>query len=220
MKLRTIASVGVMSIAGLGLIGTGAHAVFTQNTTSSQSIQAGTMNVVLSSPTATAGNNTANLTLPSTGPTPSTFTTAPELITINNNSNIPVNEVALQLSDTNNNSTLQAETWACFYSDGSILFNEPLTTVEGYGQAAVLGTIPAGGTDSYTVVFYAGRTENTGCGAAFTGFQLKPYGGFPGAYYSSESYPQSPGTNASAASLTNPAQGGSLTPTVTLSYTG
>ena len=42
MKLRSVALVGVMSLAVLGLIGTGAHAVFTTSTTSSQTITAGT----------------------------------------------------------------------------------------------------------------------------------------------------------------------------------
>jgi len=42
VKLRSVALVGVMSLAVLGLIGTGAHAVFTTSTTSSQTITAGT----------------------------------------------------------------------------------------------------------------------------------------------------------------------------------
>ena len=52
MKLRTIGMTGVMSLAGLGLVGAGAHAVFTQNTTSRQTITAGTMHVTLHSDSA------------------------------------------------------------------------------------------------------------------------------------------------------------------------
>jgi hypothetical protein len=41
MKLRSVALVGIASLAALGLIGVGAHAVFTASTTSSQTITAG-----------------------------------------------------------------------------------------------------------------------------------------------------------------------------------
>ncbi len=42
MKLRSVALVGVSSLAALGLIGVGVHAVFTTSTTSGQTITAGT----------------------------------------------------------------------------------------------------------------------------------------------------------------------------------
>jgi len=230
MKLRTIAMAGVLGIAGLGLIGSGADAVFTAQTTSHQTITAGNLSVVLSAtedPNAT-GNGTPNLTPGSRGPTLSSFMTAPELITITNNGNIPATEVALKLSDTNNNATLQGEMWACLYSDGSsgggVFLNEPLTTVEGYGQAAIGHLVLApGATDTYTVVYYAGPTEATGCGGVYTGYQAVPYGGYPGAYYSAITYTgPAPvfGPNPAAASLTNLAENGSVTPIVTVSYTG
>ncbi len=38
MKLRSVALIGVVSFAALGLVGAGAHAVFTTSTTSSQRI--------------------------------------------------------------------------------------------------------------------------------------------------------------------------------------
>ncbi len=214
-KFRTLATVGVMSVAGLGLIGVGAHAVFTQNTTSQQAITAGVMNVTLSSSgVGDTGQNTPTLTIaPLTG-VGSTFMTAADEITITNNSPFPVTEVALQLSDVNNNATLQGETWACFYSDSELLVNEPLTTVEGYGAAVVGGGIAAGGTDTYTAIFYAGAID-TGCGPAFTGFSGS-------AYTSYEGYAGTPafGGNPGAASLTNGAEGGTVVPMVTLTYNG
>ena len=42
MKLRSVALVGVVCLAGLGLVGVGAHAAFTTSTTSGQTITAGT----------------------------------------------------------------------------------------------------------------------------------------------------------------------------------
>jgi predicted ribosomally synthesized peptide with SipW-like signal peptide len=229
MKLRTIAMAGVLGVAGLGLVGTGAHAVFTATTSSAQTITAGNLSVVLSvtDPAAT-GNGTPNLTLGPLGPTGSSFMTTPELITITNNGNIPATEVALQLSDQNTNTTLQGETWACLYSDGSggggVFFNEPLPTVEGYGQAAIGHlTLAPGATDTYTVVYYAGPTEATGCGTAYSGYQAVAYGGYPGAYYSAESYTGAApalGLNPAVTSLAPAAEGGSVTPKVTVSYTG
>ena len=230
MKLRTIAMAGVMGVAGLGLIGSGADAVFTAQTTSHQSITAGNLRVVLSAtedPKAT-GNGTPDLTLGSLGPTGSSFMTTPELITITNTGDIPATEVALKLSDTNNNATLQGDMWACLYSDGSsgggVFFNEPLTIVEGYGQAAIGHLVLApGATDTYTVVYYAGPTEATGCGGAYSGYKAVPYGGYPGAYYSAVTYAgPAPvlGPNPAAASLANGAENGYVTPIVTVSYTG
>ncbi len=51
MKFKTIAMTGVMSLAGLGLIGAGAHAVFTGTVSSSQTINAGVPYVAMWSPT-------------------------------------------------------------------------------------------------------------------------------------------------------------------------
>lgn len=214
MKLRTIAVVGGLGVAGLALIGAGATATFTQNTTSSQKITAGSMNVTLSAPGA-SGNNTSSIALADVGPVNSTFTTPPTVVTITNNGNLPVTEIALQVGDTNNNGTLQGEAWACFYSDGQLLVNEPLTTVEGYGAATVGGAIAPGATDTYTFIVYAGSIDN-GCGATFTGFS-------GGAYTGNEPYTGAAptlGANASATDLTNPAQGGVLTPTLTVTYQG
>ncbi len=230
MKLRTIGLAGVMSVAGLGLIGAGAHASFTTQTTSKQTISTGKLSVVLSvtgDPAAT-GNGTPNLTLGPLVSAGSSFMTAPELITITNNGTVPATEVALQLSDTNNNATLKTELWTCLYSDGSsgggVFFNEPLTTVEGYGQAAIGHlTLAPGATDSYTVVYYAGPTENTGCGTAYTGWQNIPYGGYPGAYYHAIAYAGAAptlGANSAALALTNGAENATITPMVTVSYTG
>ncbi|HUZ39981.1 MAG TPA: SipW-dependent-type signal peptide-containing protein [Acidimicrobiales bacterium] len=217
MKLfnfRNLAMTGALSVAGLGMIGVGAHAVFTQDTTSAQSITAGTMNVTLNSATATAGWNTPNLTLATANAFESSSFAEVSNVTITNNGNIPVSEVALKISDVNNNADMQGALWACIYSDGELLVNEPLTTIEGYGSAVVGGSIAAGGTDSYSVVIYAGTTDG-GCGAAFTGFS-------GGAYTSNEPYSGTPafGTNPAALSLDNGAQGGTVIPTLTVSYTG
>jgi hypothetical protein len=174
--------------------------------------------VVLSASGAT-GNGTPNIALGSLGPTGSSFMTAPTLITITNNGTLAASEVALQLSDQNNNNlSLEGETWACLYSNGSVFVNEPLTTVKGYGQVAIHNlTLAPGATDSYTVVYYAGSRENTGCGRAFTGYSATPHNRYHGHHNSSEPFPTGR-TNSAAASLTNPAEDGTITPTVTVTF--
>jgi hypothetical protein len=215
MKLRTMAVLGGLGVAALALIGAGASATFSTQTTSSQSITAGTLSVVLYAGGAT-GNGTPSITLPNTAPVGSTFATSPTLIQIYNNGNITATEISMQLTDTNNNGTLEGETWACMYSDQELAYNEPLTTVEGYGSVAIgPQTLAPGASDYYTLVFYAGAVD-TGCGATFTGI-------VSGVYTSYEPYVGSAptlGDNPSAASLTSPAEGGTLIPAFTVTYTG
>jgi hypothetical protein len=219
MKLRKFAAVGVPSIVSLVLVGSVAYAACAGPARGSPHITPQTLSVVLSAHGA-AGNGTPNITLGPLGPTDSSFTTAPDLITITNNGTMTANEVALKLSDHNNSTTFEHETWVCLYSAGRVFFNEPLIAVEGYGQTAFGHlTLAPGATDTYTVVYYAGQSENTGCGQTFSSFSSVPYDGYPGQYNVTEPYPTGT-TNSAAISLTNSAEGGIVTPTVTLSFTG
>jgi predicted ribosomally synthesized peptide with SipW-like signal peptide len=234
----------------LGLIGAGAHAVFTQNTTSQQTITAGTMGVTLSSDggTIVSGNDTANLTMaPVNTHEGSSFVEAYHVI-MTNNGNIPVTEVSYQMTDIAGTSpasaALQSELWACLYAgsgaqsgnEGEVYFNSPLPTVLGWGAgASKFLTLPVGATDDYTVVVYAGSTDN-GCGAEYDGYTNSPFtlGGVttPGQYdgqtigsyvplYAATT-PWTPafGTNPTAASLDNSAEGGVVTPILTVQFTG
>ena len=67
MKLRSVARVVVVCLAALGLIGAGAHAVFTTSTTSGQTIAAGTW--VTSPPPTTPTTPTVTITYPVNGTT-------------------------------------------------------------------------------------------------------------------------------------------------------
>lgn len=90
-SLRNLALTGALSIAGLGLIGVGAHAVFTTSTQSSQTIAAGTLDVSSSgsSGSCAAYDNIGNCTSwgvtvsPSSG-FGSTFDSGPIAITLTN----------------------------------------------------------------------------------------------------------------------------------------
>jgi predicted ribosomally synthesized peptide with SipW-like signal peptide len=244
---------GVMSLAGLGLVGAGAHAVFTQNTTSQQTITAGTMHVTLhsdSTNTVVSGDNSAALTLaPVNSAEGSSFMEAYHVVMTNNGA-IPVTEVSYQLTvDPTLNTTvdlkLQSELWACLYAgsgaqngnSGEVYFNSPLTTVLTWGAgASKFLTLAPGATDDYTVVIYAGPTENTGCGPEYDGYSGNPFnlGGIPtpgqydgqtiGTYnpYYTATTPWNPtfGANPAAASLDNFAEGGVVTPILTVQYSG
>ena len=214
-----MSTAGMASITSLLLIGSVAYASCTSPAGGSERIDGSHLSVVLSASGAT-GNGTPNIVLRSLDPASSSFMGAPTLITITNNGTKTATEVALQLSDHHINTTFESETWACFYSDGDVFFNEPLTTAEGYGQSAIghLDLAP-GATDSYTAVFYAGPNEVTGCGGAYSGFSAVPYDGFPGQYNATKPY-LGGSANPAALSLTNPAEGGTITPTVTITYQG
>jgi hypothetical protein len=144
-KLKNFAMIGAMSIAGTGLIGVGAHAVFTTSTASSQTITAGTPQVVMSSPSAVILNcqtvanaithpgDCQNITLTPPAPVNSTFDTAWSVITITNIGNIAVSERSMQLSDVTDSTSagyyLQQEMNVCISaqpSDTWVVANGPL----------------------------------------------------------------------------------------------
>ena len=211
MKLRMIAVLGGLGVAAIALIGAGASAVFTTSTTSSQSITAGTLSVVLYGPSGSSGNGSNSLTLPSVGPVGSTFASTPVEVQIYNNGNVTASEITLQVTDTNNNSTLQGEVYACMWSGiGApggpwIMFNQPLWQIERYGSLPLAGQgtpVPLGAdlapgvSDYYYLQFYAGPTASTECGSTVLWTDPappypNPTGGGP------------PGANTAAASLTN-----------------
>jgi hypothetical protein len=144
--------------------------------------------------------------------------TTPCLITVNNVGTVAVTYTTIALTAANDGTpagqALQAETYACFYGTevntdiGAVGFNESVPAAITQGPVGVSGTIAAGGTDTYYMVFYAGPTTNTGCGSDVS------------SYSTSVLYPQTPGTNAAATALGSEAEGGSFTPTLNLTYSG
>jgi hypothetical protein len=223
MRFKTVAMTGVMSLAGLGLVGAGAHAVFTTTTTASQSITAGTLSVDLYATGATP-NGSQNITLPAVGPVGSTFASDPIQVQIYNAGSITATEITLQMTDTNNDTTMEDGVYACmasgFGASGGpwIMFNEPLTLIESYGALPLTGAgIPVpngadlapGASDYFTLQFYAGPTAATQCGTTVDWYSPAPL------------YPNPSGNvNPGADSLGNLAQGGTVTPALTFTYSG
>jgi hypothetical protein len=244
---------GVLSLAGLGLVGVGAHAVFTTSTSSVQTVNAGTPLVVTWSPAATNGCTSAaiaaanpvtcqSVTLPTVGPVGSTFDSAsaavvsppapevpPTPVYVDNIGNILVTEAGMQLTDTTNGTNgnyLQDEMDICISSDphsggsglldgATIVANGPLTTGTALTPSVTLigPPLPAfTGTDEYQVDFYAGQ-NSAECGTTWSD------GGHTASAWSGAPYP-TVYPWVTPASLTPPAEGGSVTVTLTLSYNG
>ena len=202
MKLRTVVLVGVMCIAGLSLIGSGAHAGFTVQTTSRQTITIGTPGtpkVVQSSPAASSGNGTKALTLTTITPTGPSFTTGDEVVTITNNGTFAASNITETLVSTQPGSALASQLSICEVGSGDVIFNGPLS--EALDTQAIVGVLAVGGSYSYTLNIYAGD-ETTACGAV-----------------TSVGAPAVSGTS-TAPALNSATTGESITATVTVGYSG
>jgi len=234
LKFRNLAAFGAFSVMGLGLIGVGAHAVFTTNTASSQTISAGAPSVILWSadaPGCTAeANACTSITLNPVGPVGSTFDQPPPPvpITIKNTGTIPVSEAAIQLSDVTNGPAgnyLQNQMNICMSSDpgsggtglldgATVVANGPLTTGLALSPSVTLvgPTLAPGATDEYQVDFYAGQ-NSAECGTTWSD------GGHTASAWSGAGYP-SVNPWVTPASLTSNAEGGAVAVTLTYTYNG
>jgi hypothetical protein len=203
MKFKNMAMIGALSLTGVGLVGIGAHATFVAQTQSNQSITAGTMVITLSSLDAGAtGSGTNTLSLPAVTNVPSSFMSTPELVTINNSGTVAANEINMQATNSGS-SSVATDMSVCLYSDGAVTYNGTIANFVAAGQFGWVGPVPAGGTDTYWVVFYAG-TQPTGCDAT-TGVQDTPWVS---------------GNNTTAPTLVNADEGGSADLTITVNYNG
>jgi hypothetical protein len=205
-KFKNMAMIGAMSVAGVGLIGVGAHATFTTSTASAQTITAGTLNITLSSSDAASGNGSPSLTLAAVGPTASSFTTGDQLVTITNSGNVTAAELTATPGDTfdgsggalSANSRLAAEVYLCETSSGEVIYNGLLSAAT---LQDINGSLAPAATDNYTFNIYAGDVT-TGCGSDTT-----------------VGSPAVSGTS-SAPSLANDAEGGVINPSLTVAYSG
>ena len=178
-KFKNLAMMGAMSVAGLGLVGAGAHAVFTSSTASTQTITAGTLAVVVSAPHSTCPSYTygcQSLILNPVGPVGSTFTTGDQAVTATNTGSVPAYETSWTLT-ASPGSQFVNEASLCIvrqalsgpYEGTWVYYNGPLSDENGVvvpiaGWPALIPG-PGGATDTYTVNVYAG-SETTACGAA------------------------------------------------------
>lgn len=215
---RKALTVGATGVAALALIGTGAGATFTDSVHETQSIQAGQMNMQIRGPGALSEDG-KSITLPTFGPTGSTFESDKQVVTVTNNGDIPVTSAAIQMSESHsgsaNNNALFAQTNVCIMShDPSGTWTEgngPLSTAVALtptvGQNSVV--LQPGESITVWVTYYAGKDSDNCSEVSSDGPKTTAaWNGYQGHGY------QTP------ASLTNAAQGGRITPTMTFSFTG
>jgi predicted ribosomally synthesized peptide with SipW-like signal peptide len=214
---RKVLLAGAVGVAALALIGTGAGATFTDAVHAKQSITAGTMNIQV-----TAGGNISadhkTVTLAAFGPTGSTFDTHEQTVTVKNNGNIPATFDSFQMSEshvgTANNNALFAETNVCIRStDPSgtwVEGNGPLATAVALNPTVKENPVvlQPGSTMTFSVDFYAGQDSICGTTSSDGSNTRAAWDGYDGGSYHTP------------ASLTNAAQGGTITPTLTFNVTG
>jgi ethanolamine transporter EutH len=196
MKFKTIAMTGVMSLAGLGLIGAGAHAAFTTSTSTVQPLYTGAPVVVTwaaGSSCPIVGDNCTTLTLATGGYLGSTFD-LPSTIYIQNTGNIPVTLTSLEATDTNY-SGLGQYVGMCTYGLG-MNWGGPLSAFPGDGTPLPFtggAILAAGASANYQVEIYAGMASTVPC---------------------------SDGPGGVVAALNTPQQGQTDNVTLTVGYTG
>lgn len=179
MNIRTIAFSGVAALAGLGLVGVGAHAQFTASTASTQTINAGTPAVALWASGATntcttqaiavANPVTCNsITLPAGGPFGSTFD-LPSDIGVVNTGNISVTLTSLLVTDINPTG-LGSELGFCITGLG-MSYNGQLNAFPDFNDAppgdvfSGGSSLAAGAAGNYQADFYAGQASSV-CGGS------------------------------------------------------
>jgi hypothetical protein len=204
MKLTRIAMTGAAGVMGLGLIGVGAHAAFTTTTQSHQTVSAGTLSMVLTSPGAT-GNGTKAIQLAASPNNASSFTTGTIPVTAVNNGSLTAYNIQSTISVTDGGggptTALANEAFVCLVGTGSgspfVIYNGTLAGAP--HSQPVAGTEHPGTKAQYIINVYAGK-EPTKCGSSTT-------------YGSAAS-----GGTSTSPSLLNTAEGGSFTITETLTY--
>jgi len=209
MKLRFVAMTGVLALAGLGLVGAGAHAVFDTNVTATQQVTSGTLHVAIwdtldpSCPNAAANCQATTLaTPPAVG---SSFVVGPEPIYVTNNGTLPAFWTGIGITDQGTgDSDLASESYLCLQdSNQNVLYNGPFSSAPTIDEHDSIPTSAAAGNFiiSY-VTFYAGPTTVEPCG------DNGPFGA------------DSSTMNPAASSLVNAAEGETMEPTFTFTFTG
>jgi hypothetical protein len=221
MSRPLIALAGV-AVAGIAIAGVGAGATFTSSTSSDQTISSGTIGVSITAPGSDCtdvGQRCTTLTLPAVGPVGSTFETTPTVVKMTNTGNIPATFDAIQMSETHDGSSsasnhLLNEMNVCIRStdDSGGPWNEgngPLTTAVALTPTVKENPVvlAPGGTATYQVDFYAGKDSACGTNSSDGTHTKAAWDGYDG------------GTYHTPASLNNDAMGGSVTPTLTFSFT-
>ncbi len=219
---RPAIAVAGLAVAGAAFVGSGAGATFTTSTVSGQTVKAGTLHVSVAGSNTTCTLNDASgchaLTLPDVGPVGSTFDTKATVIKMTNTGDIPAYFSSIQMSETHANNTasdaLRNQMNVCIHSkDPSgtwVEGNGPLTTATALTPTVQENPVELkpGQSATYWVEFYAGEDSSCGTTVSDGSHTASAWEGYDGGGYTTP------------ASLTNAAEGGSVTPALTFAFTG
>lgn len=187
---RKVLTAGAAGVAALALIGAGASATFNGEVNGKSPILAGTLAMTVSSPTDGALVNGNTVTFAQFGPTQSSFTTPVQEVVTKNDGDIVASAITFKVTDLNNNAAFASQVYVKVDS-----WNAPNKQGEMVNiYTGTLAGLEALGTQTITGNVPAGATDP---------FQVTYYAGSNG-----------------APSLTNPAMGGLLIPTITVGYQG
>jgi|BarGraNGADG00312_2_1021985.scaffolds.fasta_scaffold11845_3 predicted ribosomally synthesized peptide with SipW-like signal peptide len=210
---RKLLTSGAIGVAAFALIGVGASATFTDAVHANQTVTAGTIGVTITNAAGTLSADGKTITLPPVGPVGSTFETSNGAIWVTNTGNVTVTAAAFQLGQTTNGSTASAylrdQLNVCIKSTDSsgtwVEANGRLMTGVNLVPSVVENpiTLAPGESMPFSVNFYAGKDSACGTVSSDGPNTASRWGSY-----------------VTPASLTNAAQGGVVTPTLTFSFTG
>jgi predicted ribosomally synthesized peptide with SipW-like signal peptide len=106
-RSRKFLTVGALGVASFALIGAGATATFNDNVTAEQTIAAGRMNMTIAGVDGWSTPGGKTLTLPTTSPVGSKFSTGRQSVTVTNNGTVESRLATLLVSAPGNNSALR-----------------------------------------------------------------------------------------------------------------
>jgi len=154
---RKVLTVGALGVAALALIGTGAGATFHDSAKAQQTITAGNLSVLITSPSGSTSPDGKTVTLNTLTNEPSHFSGPQETITVKNNGAVPATVTGFTAADTYDNAALEgALNIQLVDSGGHQICNDLISTLKaGTGFIAIPGgtTIATGGSMNVYVTF-------------------------------------------------------------------
>jgi|GEM_PF-6898558 len=154
---RKVLTVGALGVAALALIGTGAGATFHDSAKAQQTITAGNLSVLITSPSGSTSPDGKTVTLNTLTNEPSHFSAPQETVTVTNNGSVPATVTGFTAADTYDNAALEgALNIQLVDSGGHQICNDLISTLKaGTGFIAIPGgtTIATGGSMNVYVTF-------------------------------------------------------------------
>ena len=154
---RKVLTVGALGVAALALIGTGAGATFHDSAKAQQTITAGNLSVLITSPSGSTSPDGKTVTLNTLTNEPSHFSAPQETVTVTNNGSVPATVTGFTAADTYDNAALEgALNIQIVDSNRGEICNDLISTLEkGTGFIPIPGgtTIATGGSMNVYVTF-------------------------------------------------------------------